>query len=161
MRTADIARFGQLYLQKGAWQGRQFVPAAWVEAATAHQVPNGSQPTSDWEQGYGYQFWRCRHGAYRGDGAFGQFCVVMPEQEAVVAITAGIARHAGVLDLVWEHLLPAMRSEPLPEDAARPGRLANRLAWLRTAPVAGQATSPRAAEVSGRSYAVDANADGI
>lgn len=62
IRTEDIARFGQLYLQKGVWQGRQLVPAAWVEAATARQTSNGSNPASDWEQGYGYQFWRCRHG---------------------------------------------------------------------------------------------------
>ena len=74
MRTEDIARFGQLYLQKGQWQGKQLMPAAWVEAATARQTSNGSSPTSDWDQGYGYQFWRCRHGAYRGDGAYGQFC---------------------------------------------------------------------------------------
>ena len=51
---------------------------------------NGSSPNSDWDQGYGYQFWRCRHGAYRGDGAFGQYCIVMPEQDAVIAITSGV-----------------------------------------------------------------------
>jgi CubicO group peptidase (beta-lactamase class C family) len=72
IRTEDIARFGQLYLQKGKWNGRQLVPATWVESATSRQTSNGSSPKSDWEQGYGYQFWRCRHGAYRGDGAFGQ-----------------------------------------------------------------------------------------
>jgi CubicO group peptidase (beta-lactamase class C family) len=72
IRTEDIAKFGQLYLQQGKWQGQQFVPAAWVEAATARQTSNGSNPNSDWDQGYGYQFWRCRNGAYRGDGAFGQ-----------------------------------------------------------------------------------------
>ena len=79
IRTEDIARFGQLYLQKGKWQGKQLVPEAWVEAATARQTSNGSNPQSDWDQGYGYQFWRCRHGAYRGDGAFGQYCIVLPE----------------------------------------------------------------------------------
>ena len=55
-------------------------------------------------------------GAYRGDGAFGQFCVVMPEQEAVLAITAGVGDMQAVLNLVWKHLLPALEREPLPED---------------------------------------------
>ena len=87
------------------------VPAAWIETATARQTSNGSNPASDWEQGYGYQFWRCRHGFYRGDGAFGQFCIVMPEQDAVVAITSGTRNLQGVLNLVWDKLLPAMATQ--------------------------------------------------
>jgi CubicO group peptidase (beta-lactamase class C family) len=162
-RTLDIARFGQLYLQGGAWQGRQLAPHAWVDAATSYQVPNADSgnPNPDWQQGYGYQFWRCRHGAYRGDGAFGQFCLVMPEQEAVLAITGGVADMQAVLNLVWAHLLPSLGSSPLPEDAAEAGRLADRLSSLQAAPVAGQATTPRATGVSGRTFAVSPNDDGI
>ena len=85
--------------------------------ATARQTSNGSEPTSDWDQGYGYQFWRCRHGLYRGDGAFGQFCIVMPEQDAVVAITSGTRDMQAVMNLVWDKLLPAMQPTPLPADA--------------------------------------------
>jgi CubicO group peptidase (beta-lactamase class C family) len=107
--TEDIARFGQLCLQKGEWRGERLLPAEWMEAATARQASNGSNPASDWDQGYGYQFWRCRHRVYRGDGAFGQYCIVMPEQDAVVAITGGVRDMQAVLNLVWEHLLPGMR----------------------------------------------------
>ena len=107
-------------LAKGEWHGKQLVPAAWVAPATP-QTANGSNPKSDWDQGYGYQFWRCRHGAYRGDGAFGQFCVVMPEQDAVVAITSGAKDMQSVLNLVWEHLLPAMKPRPWPR-MTMPGR---------------------------------------
>ena len=107
MRTEDIARFGQLYLQKAVWMGKRLMPSAWIDAATTRQTSNGSNPKSDWEQGYGYQFWRCRHGLYRGDGAFGQFCIVMPEQDAVVAITSGGRDMQAVMNLVWEKLLPA------------------------------------------------------
>src|ERR1043166_2013844 len=73
VRTEDIAKFGQLYLQKGNWNDKQLIPAAWVAMATSKQTSNGSNPKSDWNQGYGFQFWRCRHNAYRGDGAFGQY----------------------------------------------------------------------------------------
>ncbi len=118
LRTEDIARFGELYLHHGNWQGKQLVPADWVAKATARQTSNGSNPNSDWEQGYGYQFWRCRHGCFRGDGAFGQFCIVMPEQDAVVAITSGTKDLAAVLNLVWDKLLPAMQPEPLPANPA-------------------------------------------
>lgn len=117
IRTEDIAKFGQLYLQKGKWEGKQLVPAAWVEAATARQTSNGSNPKSDWDQGYGYQFWRCRHGAYRGDGAFGQYCIVLPEQDAVIAITSGLRDMQAVLNIVWDKLLPAFQSSPLAANA--------------------------------------------
>lgn len=133
IRTEDIAKFGQLYLQKGKWQGKQLVPAAWVEAATALQTSNGSNPKSDWDQGYGYQFWRCRHGAYRGDGAFGQYCIVLPEQDAVIAITSGLRDMQAVLNLVWDKLLPAFESSPLPANATAAAKLKETLGTLTLA----------------------------
>ncbi|MCL4250582.1 MAG: beta-lactamase family protein [Anaerolineae bacterium] len=159
-KTEDIARFGQLYLQKGLWQGAQLLPQAWVEAATAAQVSNRDGTHTDWTQGYGYQFWRCRHGAYRGDGVFGQYCVVMPEQDAVLAITGGIDALAmqGPLDLVWNILLPALRPGSLPDNPAAHEALANKLSSLSHVPVQGQATAPTASRVSGQTYAVDTNA---
>jgi CubicO group peptidase (beta-lactamase class C family) len=112
LSTPSVARFGQLLLQKGEWEGKQLVPAEWIEAATAKQVSNANQDNTDWQQGYGFQFWRCRHGAYRGDGAFGQYCVVFPEQDAVLVITSASPNMQEVLDLVWEHLLPAFDGGP-------------------------------------------------
>jgi len=161
IRTEDIARFGQMLLQKGSWQGRQLVPADWVAAATARQVSNGSDPRSDWEQGYGYQFWRCRHGLYRGDGAFGQFCIVMPEEDAVVAITSGTPDMGGVMEQVWEHLLPAMKPGPLPEAAEAEAALRRKLVSLALVPQSGASTSPLAAQVSGQRYLFPKNDDGI
>jgi CubicO group peptidase (beta-lactamase class C family) len=161
IRTEDIARFGQLYLQKGEWNGKQLLPATWVEAATARQTSNGSEPTSDWDQGYGYLFWRCRHGLYRGDGAFGQFCIVMPEQDAVVAITSGTRDMQAVMNLVWDKLLPAMQPTPLPADGQSDQELKRALAALTLHQPRGSATSPVAAQVSGRTYLFPANAQNI
>ena len=128
LKTEDIAKFGQLYLQKGQWNGKQLVPAEWVVQATSKQVSNGSDPTKDWDQGYGFQFWRCRHGAYRGDGAFGQFCIVLPEQDAVVAITADTKDMQAELNVVWDNLLPAFQKSPLPENAEEQAKLQEALA---------------------------------
>ena len=155
--TADIAAFGQLYLQKGEWQGKRILPEAWVDAATSLQIQNGPSPNSDWEQGYGYQFWRCRHNAYRGDGAFGQFCVIMPDQDAVLAITAGLSNMQRVLDLVWEHLLPAMGDSPLPANNEAQTALATRLANLRLPTPQGQAGSSAAERISGKWFVLDEN----
>lgn len=131
IRTEDIAKFGQLYLQKGKWNGKQLIPEAWVALATSKQTSNGSSPNSDWDQGYGYQFWRCRHGAYRGDGAGGQYCVVFPELDAVVAITAQTNDMQGQLVVLWEKLLPAFKEAALPEDGESQKKLAERIAGLK------------------------------
>jgi hypothetical protein len=162
IRTEDIAKFGQLYLQKGKWNGKQLVPASWVETATARWMSNGSNPASDWEQGYGFQFWRCRYGVIRGDGAHGQFCIVMPELDAVVAITAGTKDLQGVLNVVWARLLPALQAKvagALAADAAAEGTLRTRLAGLALkAPVAlAGERSPIAAKVAGKRFVFPKN----
>lgn len=135
IRTEDIAKFGLLYLQKGKWNGKQLIPASWVEQATSKQVSNGSDPTKDWDQGYGFQFWRCRHNAFRGDGANGQFCTVMPEQDAVVAITADTRDMQAELNIVWDKLLPAFHPKKLKSDKAEQIKLKETLANLNAHPV--------------------------
>ncbi|MDF2962470.1 MAG: serine hydrolase [Paenibacillus sp.] len=152
LKTGDIARFGQLYLQKGEWNGQRILPEAWVEEATSRHISNDDGGTTDWRQGYGYQFWRCRHGAYRGDGAFGQFCLIMPEQDAVIAITAGTKNMQGVLDLIWQHLLPAMAEAPLPVDERAHSVLTGKISTLAYTPLHGEAASPLAEQVSGKRY---------
>jgi CubicO group peptidase (beta-lactamase class C family) len=140
--TEDIVRFGQLYLQGGMWEGRALIPADWVAAATAAQVPNGPGGASDWAQGYGFQFWRCQPaGVYRGDGAFGQLCVVMPGQGAVLAATAGLADMQAMLNIIWAELLPAMAPDPLPEDPVATAALQHRLATLALSPAIGVAAA--------------------
>jgi CubicO group peptidase (beta-lactamase class C family) len=155
IRTEDIARFGQLYLQKGKWNGKQLVPETWVAAATARQTSNGSNPASDWDQGYGYQFWRCRHGAYRGDGAFGQYCVVLPEQDAVIAITSGLRDLQAVLNLVWDKLLPGMKTAPIPADDVTQAEMER---TLKSLGLRVPANSGIPAKSAGRTYAFPTNA---
>jgi CubicO group peptidase (beta-lactamase class C family) len=146
--TDAIARFGQLHLQGGRWRGRQLLPAAWVAEATRAQVSTKGWGDPDWEQGYGYQLLRSRHG-YRGDGAYGQFCLVLPDSDAVVAITSQSQDTPAMLDAVWEHLLPALHDGPLAagsdgadDGAAADDVLAERLAHLALAVLAGAAQPP-------------------
>jgi CubicO group peptidase (beta-lactamase class C family) len=127
--TDAIARLGLLYLQRGVWNGQRLLSEEWVAHATRLQIESPNAPNPDWGQGYGFQFWMARHG-YRGDGAYGQFCVMLPEQDAVIATTAATENNMqGILDAVWTHLLPAMTAttvEPSPvaeELAARLDRL--------------------------------------
>lgn len=161
LRTEDIARFGLLYLQKGKWKGKQLVPSQWIEEATAMQTSNGSSPNSDWDQGYGYQFWRSRHNTYRGDGAFGQYCMIIPEFDAVVVITSGVRDMQSVMNLVWEKLLPALKPNDLPENAVARKKLEAKLAGLLVKVAAGQPTVPLASRVSGKWFEFPENDRGI
>jgi CubicO group peptidase (beta-lactamase class C family) len=122
INTESLACFGQLLLQRGEWEGKQLVPAEWYEAATSKQVSNDNQENSDWQQGYGFQFWRGRHNSYRGDGAFGQFCLVLPEYDAVLITTASTFDMQAILDTVWDHLLPALEGKEV-TPVLRPERL--------------------------------------
>lgn len=104
-----IARLGQLYLDDGTWNDRRILPEGWVAAASSLQTPNGDWEQVDWQQGYGFQFWMARHG-YRGDGAYGQFMVILPQHDAVVAMFSCTDQMQDVLDAMWEHLLPALEN---------------------------------------------------
>jgi CubicO group peptidase (beta-lactamase class C family) len=160
MTTEGIAAFGQLLLQRGRWQDRQLVDPAWVETATARHVSNGDPAAaSDWSQGYGFQFWRGRHGSFRADGAFGQLCVVLPEQEVVVAVTAGVPDMQAEMNVLWGSLLPALAADgPLSPDRRGQARLTERLSSLRLPPPTGVATSGRGAAVSGIPFRFDGTA---
>ncbi|MBI3875212.1 MAG: serine hydrolase [Verrucomicrobia bacterium] len=168
IQTEGLAKFGQLYLQKGAWRGHQVLPAAWVEEATTFKIQQplpakSGRPNerNDWLQGYCYQFWRCQHRAFRGDGAFGQFTIVMPGQDAVVAITSESKDMQGQLDLVWEHLLPAMKETPMPADQQAQAQLQRTLSSLALTMPKGQAASPTAARISGKTFKLEANELGL
>ena len=114
VKTEDMAKLGQLLLQKGKWNGKQLLPELWIEEATTSKIlqdptVDPAESDSDWKQGYCYQIWRCRHNGFRADGKDGQFIVVLPEQKAVVVITANISDMQAELNLVWEHLLTELK----------------------------------------------------
>lgn len=160
VRTEDLAKFGLLYLQGGQWNGERLLSEAWVAEATGAMVSNGNSE-SDWNAGYGYQFWRNRLGGYRADGSLGQFAFVLPEQDTVLALTSATEDMAGVMNLVWTHLLPALGPAPLPEDTAAQAALGSKLAELALPAPQGGAESPRGAEVSGSRYLTGGNPYGV
>ena len=122
LHTEDLAKMGLCILNGGKFAGKQVIPADWVKEMSAKQVPccpagtnevqmrerNVDPATSDWLQGYGYQMWRCRRNAFRADGAYGQNIIVIPEKDAVVVTTAQIGDMQEEINLIWDHILPAL-----------------------------------------------------
>lgn len=98
----DIAKFGLLYLNKGVWKGKRIISEEWIEMATRKVSENGDNGSSDWACGYGYQFWMMYRGGFRGDGACGQLCIVIPEKELVFAVQACLGDMQNEIDALLE-----------------------------------------------------------
>ncbi|WP_231406709.1 hypothetical protein [Streptomyces sp. MC1] len=111
----------------------------------------------DWSEnpdalcGYGYQFWMSRHG-YRGAGALGQLCVVVPSHDLVVAVTGAVTQEEAVLDPLWECLLPGLENAGSTRDDEI---LADRLRRLSLPLVLGSAAQGRSVKAR-----LDASAEG-
>lgn len=155
----DMARFTQFVANRGRWEGRQLLSAEWFDQATAKQIENrgagwGGDP--DWQQGYGFQFWRCApEGVFRGDGAFGQYGVVMTKQDAVLVIQSASMKLQAVLTAAWENLLPAMAEDSLPEDGHALAHLRERLAHLELHTVLGMRNPGAEQSLNGAAFLPD------
>ena len=89
LSTEELAKFGLLYLNKGKWlvdgKEEQLIPASWVERSTAAQIKN-----SDRKFEYGYQIWNVSElEGYMFNGMFGQYVIVLPKQQLVIALNGG------------------------------------------------------------------------
>lgn len=160
VRTEDIAKFGQMYLQKGKWKDQEILPEAWVNEASSYQTSSNTGD-GDWSQGYGYQFWRCKPGFFRGDGAFGQYCIVMPQHDAVLVVNSESWDMQKQMIIMWENLLPAMESSALPENAAEWQQLKAELGNLAIAVPKGSVTSSRSKRYNGAKIKFQGNEFGV
>ena len=160
LKTEDMAKFGQLFLQKGKWNGKQILPASWVEEASTMKIlqdPNATQSrkdSSDWLQGYCYQMWRCRNNGYRADGANGQLIIVLPDKDAVIAITAEAPDMQGEINLIWKHLLPAFEDKKLPSNPKLTASLKEKASSLYLPILSKNAHSAMESNISGKNYSM-------
>ena len=161
VKTEDIAKFGQLYLQKGMWNGKRILSEAWVTEATTSHIQSkggsGKKEDNDWQQGYGYQFWRCRHDAYRGDGAYGQFCIVIPKQDMVISITSETGNMGAILNEVWKHILPAVTSNASVSNKSGQQELKQKLSSLALPLAVGKNSSEQVSKVNGKKFEITDN----
>ncbi|HEY0249749.1 MAG TPA: serine hydrolase [Gryllotalpicola sp.] len=159
LTTGQLADFGQLLLQRGVWEGMQLVPAAWIDQASSRQVRNPWFDSHESRIGYGFQLWRSSHG-FRADGAYGQFAVVIPELELVLATTSGSSNANAILETAWRELLPGVDAAFTP--AGEPGGAALELAGRHVAEPGGEATDAVAeAALAGRSFTLQGNRLGV
>jgi len=109
LRTEDLAKMGQLFLNKGKWNGKQLVSEEWINEAMSVQImqpapASGRFVQEDWIAGYGYQMWRCDNGTFRIDGAWGQWAVIAPEKNVVIAVNCLSQNGQAVLRYVMKDI---------------------------------------------------------
>lgn len=163
VKTEDMAKFAELFLQKGKWNGKQIIPASWVEEASTMKImqdpnaPQSKKDSSDWLQGYCYQMWRCRYNAYRGDGAYGQFMIVMPDQDAVLAITAETANMQDEINIAWKYLLPALKTNSLAADGEADAKLKEKIKALALPLPAQNLAITATQNINSKTYSINQN----
>ena len=115
--TEDMAKLGQLLLQRGKWKGRQLISSQWIDTMTSNLVEsrpksafavnmNPSEledPANDHSQGYGYYVWQGRGNTYRMEGLQGRHVIVSPSRNIVFVITSRTNMSQGYLDIIWKH----------------------------------------------------------
>lgn len=124
----DMAKLGVLYLNNGKLGCRRILSERWVKEAVSLQISNEHMPNPDWQQGYGYQFWRCTRGCYRADGAYGQYILVSPEKDLVMVMIGETQDMQLVLNLFWTQIFDRIKDTPLEPNPAE-----NALLKIKTA----------------------------
>ncbi len=170
LRTEDMAKFGQLLMQNGVWNGKQLLPKEWIKEATSFKIesndPGNKRPKdlNDWAQGYCYQMWRGRNNSVRLDGMAGQFVMLFPDKDAFVVLTANARNTQNELNLIHNYLIPAIKSDKaLPGNPGLNNELQKKQAALSLKPTtaAGLSKSEFESKISGKEFDLPQNNNNI
>ena len=137
IQPESLAKFGQLILNEGRWEGKQLVPAEWIREMCKKHRETGREV-------YGYHIWHCggHEGAVRADGALGQYVISVLDKDMVVVMTeATLGNGRDQRRLIWDVLLPEMKDEPLPANKKDYQKLLKKQEGYKLAEVKGKASS--------------------
>jgi CubicO group peptidase (beta-lactamase class C family) len=154
--TSALLKLGELYRCGGRWRGAQVLPPNWASEASSMQILAESGTGT----GYGYQWWVLPDGSFFAWGIFGQYVLVMPKYQAVLAVTGGMPQFKdSFIACVQRQLYPALESR---RTAIRvEDELRRRLANARLLKSQAATASPLATSLSGKRYLMQANEDGV
>ena len=137
IQPESLAKFGQLILNEGRWEGKQLVPAEWIREMCKKHRETGREV-------YGYHIWHCggHNGAVRADGALGQYVISVLDKDMVVVMTeATLGNGRDQRRLIWDVLLPHIQDEPLPANKKDYQKLLKKQDSYKLAEVKGKASS--------------------
>jgi CubicO group peptidase (beta-lactamase class C family) len=145
-KTADSLKLGILHAQNGQWNGKQLLTKEWVDLV--HRAHT---------EKYGFQWWLGPGGSYNADGLFGQYAVVFPEHNAVLALNSALPPKAGFnAGILYKHF-PAAFGDTVSPQAKDFAALKKRTSTLRLDPPIRPSTSPIIANISGQRFELPDN----
>ena len=164
--TREFAKFANLCMHYGEYEGRQLLPRDYMKEATSVQIDNSLYLNGvDCGTGYGYQFWPMQHGGFSFHGMGCQFAMCLPKEDLLVVTTGYEQLNAKgtveIFNALWREIYPRLSDSPLPANPAAHRALESRLAALELLRPDGADFSPTAARVSGKTYRMDENRMGI
>ena len=157
IKPEDMLKFGQLYLQMGAWNGEQLISRDWVERSL------GLKDTyNDGQRKYAYHWDNRVSGIYDAGGAFGQTLMIDPDLNLAVAVMAGTNKSKELYNVVKEDLIDRTLSG---KNLAGSGKYTNILKDkgdnANLLPMVRYTTSPLEGKISGKSFTINENKDNI
>jgi CubicO group peptidase (beta-lactamase class C family) len=157
----DLARFAEVYLNGGVWNGRRLLSREWVEEATALQLTIGDSP---FVPGYGYQIWR-HEGGFWFNGMGSQYAFCFPDKSLIVATVGETMLSGEEAKWYWlaavKKLASRLSDSSLPENRRAEGLLRDRLSSLTLRLQEGAKDSPMRNRIDGRKWRLENNALGI
>ena len=122
LKTEDMAKLCQLYLDDGMWHGQRILPEGWAAQVRRVHTDTSTDDKFSHQQnraGYGFQFWLNSDGeSYRADGMMGQYGLIIPKKDVVIVTTAGMPEQMRILDLLWDNVVQCIDSIP---EGTKPG----------------------------------------
>lgn len=166
--TRDLARLALVYMNGGKIGGKQYLSEEYVKAASSRQIDNSQTGHRDYVHGngYGYQIWILKDGAFAFCGMGMQLAICVPKKDFLFVCTGdtqGSAQvYSGVMELLWEEIVEELQPDALPTDDKAASQLAETLSNLTAVnPLIGKSSSPWAEKINGRQYVLESNPMGI
>jgi hypothetical protein len=156
IQPESLAKFGQLILNEGRWEGKQLVSAEWIREMCKKHRETGREV-------YGYHIWHCggHDGAVRADGALGQYVISVLDKDMVVVMTeATLGNGRDQRRLIWDVLLPHIQDEPLPANKKDYQALLKKQEGYKLAEVKGKASSAFASKWENKTIELGKNTFG-
>lgn len=161
-KPTDLLKVAQFCLHKGNWNGKQLLNSAYLEAATACQVPIvTTYQHSRYVNGYGYQFWRCYDNSFCFNGMGCQYAICIPDKEMIVLYNGDNQSDEfakkGIFDAIFDLIVRKAQDAPLPENPDAQKRLADYSEALELHTLRSAKCSPMAERIEGKTFCLEPN----